>query len=279
MWWQILRFAVPTLATWVMFMSQVAPSDALTNLGKWWELTGQPVPPWLLAPRVDRIAFWFAALTLAIWIALFVRRRRSPAASQTVADHNTIAEALLEMQELRKRSSASVSHYQNQPSNAEQAAEEYSLRSIPHYKQTIEAELMEVCERVAARFDLPGWPRPGEVTQRIAAKVGEPDDFIRTQPDDTVWTAVQVLVAFEARRTRQTLVRPTFTSYVMLGRVAPGKNVVGVCDDSRRWQVLAEGAPTDPSHFNVMVEAAESERGRLLAQLELEIRRLTHEGK
>src|SRR6185369_10336261 len=93
MWWQILRFAVPTLATWVMFMSQVAPSDALTNLGKWWELTGQPVPPWLLAPRVDRIAFWFAALTLAIWIALFVRRRRSPAASQTVADHNTIAEA------------------------------------------------------------------------------------------------------------------------------------------------------------------------------------------
>lgn len=153
------------------------------------------------------------------------------------------------------------------------------MRSIAHYKQTIEAELMEVCERVAARLNLPGSSRMGEVIQRIVAKVGEPADFIATQPDDTAWGAVQVLVAFHTPRKNPTLLHPTFTSYVLLGRIAPSKNVVGICDDSRRWRALAEGAPTDPSHFNVMVEAVENERGRLLAKLEIEICRLTREGK
>jgi hypothetical protein len=63
----------------------------------------------------------------------------------------------------------------------------------------------------------------------------------------------------------------------MIGRVAPDRNVIGICDDSRRWRVIAEGSPTDPSHHDVMVAAAERERVRLLAELEPEIRRLISE--
>jgi hypothetical protein len=73
--WRILRIVVPTAATCGMFMSQIAPTDAVTNLGEWWKLTGWPMPPFLLAPLTDQVVFAASLVVLAgaIWF-FWVRR-------------------------------------------------------------------------------------------------------------------------------------------------------------------------------------------------------------
>lgn len=61
-----------------MFMSQIGPTDAAANLGKWLEWIGLSAPPWLLAPRADQVAFWAGAITLLAWLLWFFRESLEP---------------------------------------------------------------------------------------------------------------------------------------------------------------------------------------------------------
>jgi hypothetical protein len=65
-----------------------------------------------------------------------------------------------------------------------------------------------------------------------------------------------------------------FMSYVFVGRLSPDKEIVGLINEDKQWQLLSESAPNDPRHVQVMIDAASSEQGRLLKKLAPTIRAL-----
>jgi hypothetical protein len=62
-----LRTILAVVASAVMYLSQVGPDDAVSNLAKWWKLATDRSPPdWLAMPSFDTWAFGLSAAVLTI---------------------------------------------------------------------------------------------------------------------------------------------------------------------------------------------------------------------
>lgn len=157
------------------------------------------------------------------------------------------------------------------PTPAEKAASDYLARSTTVYNETIRKHLETICAKVADHFGSRGWAEKNQVTKMIDVNSGdtEPLEFVKAKYADSVWMADRVLVAFETNAAR-----PMFMSYVFIGRIAPGREIVGVFDEMKQWRILADGAPDNPKHYDAMLEAADQERSRLLERLAPEIEKL-----
>jgi len=149
-------------------------------------------------------------------------------------------------------------------SEAEEAAAEYRLRSEDMRDEVIRQELERTCDRVADHFGSRQWAQRNQVTKMIDKNWGdtEPLQAMKQRYPGSVWMAVRVLVAFETQSAR-----PMFMSYVFIGRLSPDKEIVGVINEDKQWQLLSESAPNDPRHVQVMIDATSSEQGRLLKKL------------
>ena len=94
---KLLWYAIPPITGGMMFMAQVGPEDAVSNLAKWWIKTGWPAPQFVQTPNFDRWVFWLSALSLVAWGSwaawfLFIR---SASPTRLPAGHETDASKVL----------------------------------------------------------------------------------------------------------------------------------------------------------------------------------------
>lgn len=186
--------------------------------------------------------------------------RRDPDLRISARNVITLCDAILAWQP-GKQAPQVVSHM----NEAEAAATEYRQRSAAVRNEATRRELETLCDRVA---DAVGgerkWAPINQVTKMVDKNWGdtEPLAFLKSMYQQSVWMAVRITVAFETHETR-----PMLMSYVFVGRPASDREIVGVFTEDNHWNILSDSAPGNPSHKNMMIEAADRERDRLLKKL------------
>jgi hypothetical protein len=157
-------------------------------------------------------------------------------------------------------------------SDSADAAAEHYRRTAPSLKRDeIREAYKAYCDVIANKFALKGWAPINQLTRMVDTNMGDGDAYARAEKEfpSAAWAAIRILVAFETPRER-----PMYTSYVFIGRISTGEEVIALFDRKKEWKVLSESTGAATDHERLMRDTITSQLRELSATIAPDIRRL-----